>query len=387
MSRKYQTVRSGAGKGGIREMEIKEIRERLIYANASVMTEEEFSKAKKILDEMSDSEILNIASKAIQSVNGKGNTKEYLNMAKKLQKIRGINKGNSALNSFKVNTLSEMENTDLLNKIEKSYLSDAIYLTNSEDIQLIDLWEKGDKSGITIPSDLFFANTVPLMDCKISVDEREIGGVNCSYRVIIFEDYAEKIKSADMDDVIMVGAAIIPIMGSGDIIIPINVVNGVDSIPICPIGFRNMPKSHQQRIVQSMSQTQLAQMLVSVMETWYGIQIALLHPEVKEVFKNPQTVRDYDSTKNNSKNNKKKRVRYIKKHVINKDELEKRIYGMTRTIKRHALLWYVIGHWRTYKDGRKVFIQPYWKGALRNEKNVVEAREREIIIKNEAVEA
>lgn len=368
-------------------MEIKEIRERLIYANASVMTEEEFSKAKKILDEMSDSEILNIASKAIQSVNGKGNTKEYLNMAKKLQKIRGINKGNSALNSFKVNTLSEMENTDLLNKIEKSYLSDAIYLTNSEDIQLIDLWEKGDKSGITIPSDLFFANTVPLMDCKISVDEREIGGVNCSYRVIIFEDYAEKIKSADMDDVIMVGAAIIPIMGSGDIIIPINVVNGVDSIPICPIGFRNMPKSHQQRIVQSMSQTQLAQMLVSVMETWYGIQIALLHPEVKEVFKNPQTVRDYDSTKNNSKNNKKKRVRYIKKHVINKDELEKRIYGMTRTIKRHALLWYVIGHWRTYKDGRKVFIQPYWKGALRNEKNVVEAREREIIIKNEAVEA
>ena len=114
MSRKYQTVRSGAGKGGIREMEIKEIRERLIYANASVMTEEEFSKAKKILDEMSDSEILNIASKAIQSVNGKGNTKEYLNMAKKLQKIRGINKGNSALNSFKVNTLTEMENRKIL---------------------------------------------------------------------------------------------------------------------------------------------------------------------------------------------------------------------------------------------------------------------------------
>lgn len=368
-------------------MEIKEIRERLIYANASVMTEEEFNKAKKLLDEMSDSEILNIASKAIQSINGKGGIKEYLNRQKELQKIRGINKYNSALGRFNVATLSECENKKIIKKIENSSPSDVIYLTNNEDVQLIDLWEKGDKSNIVIPSDLFFANTIPLMDCKISVDERGIGGINCSYRVVIFEDYAEKIKSSHENDVILVGAVIIPASKSGDIIIPINIVHGVDFIPICPIGFRNMPNACQQKIKQSINQSQLAQMLICTMETWYGIQIALLHPEVKEVFKNPQTVRDYGCTKNNSKNNKKKRVRYIKKHVINKDELEKRIYGTTKTIKRHALLWYVIGHWRTYKDGRKVFIQPYWKGALRNERSVVEAREREIVIKNEAVEA
>ena len=48
--------------------------------------------------------------------------------------------------------------------------------------------------------------------------------------------------------------------------------------------------------------------------------------------------------------------------------------------KRHALLWHVIGHWRTYKSGKKVFVQPYWKGALREVKNMEEAREREINI-------
>ena len=29
-------------------------------------------------------------------------------------------------------------------------------------------------------------------------------------------------------------------------------------------------------------------------------------------------------------------------------------------------LWYVIGHWRTYSSGKKIFIKGYWKGPERN---------------------
>ena len=51
------------------------------------------------------------------------------------------------------------------------------------------------------------------------------------------------------------------------------------------------------------------------------------------------------------------------------------------------MLWYVAGHWRTYKDGRKIFIKPHWKGPLRDSKNKIgiETRERVIPIeeKNE----
>ena len=50
-----------------------------------------------------------------------------------------------------------------------------------------------------------------------------------------------------------------------------------------------------------------------------------------------------------------------------------------REYERHTLVWYVIGHWRNYGSGKRVFIQPYWKGALRNLKMSLDGRDREIV--------
>ena len=86
---------------------------------------------------------------------------------------------------------------------------------------------------------------------------------------------------------------------------------------------------------------------------------------------------DESENKKSDKKGKKKPLRYIKRHILNAEELKKRIHG-ENNFQRHTLVWYVIGHWRKYADGRKIFIQPYWKGALRELKNG-EIREREIV--------
>ena len=79
------------------------------------------------------------------------------------------------------------------------------------------------------------------------------------------------------------------------------------------------------------------------------------------------------------KNNDNKVYRYVRHHYIKTDELETAIYGK-HSINRKALIWYVTGHWREYrKTGKKIFIQPYWKGALREAKQA-KPRNREIIL-------
>jgi hypothetical protein len=54
-----------------------------------------------------------------------------------------------------------------------------------------------------------------------------------------------------------------------------------------------------------------------------------------------------------------------------------------RGFVRKSMIWYVTGHWREYKSGKRIFIQGYWKGALRHSKDDVipnlEPRERELV--------
>ena len=70
--------------------------------------------------------------------------------------------------------------------------------------------------------------------------------------------------------------------------------------------------------------------------------------------------------------------KYIKQHIISTGELDIAIYGDSRGYTRRSFIWYVIGHWRVYADGKKVFVKPYWKGALRDVRMTIEEREREI---------
>ena len=72
-------------------------------------------------------------------------------------------------------------------------------------------------------------------------------------------------------------------------------------------------------------------------------------------------------------------MKYIKVHVINSDEMNAAMFGESKTYTRRALVWYVIGHWRTIKSGAKIFIKPCWKGPLRDVKVTLTERERIIV--------
>ena len=111
----------------------------------------------------------------------------------------------------------------------------------------------------------------------------------------------------------------------------------------------------------------------TVINAWYRIQVALLHPTIKEVFRHSGIMSDAD--REESKDYKKRPLYYQKVKTINQREFDE---AVKRNIVRKTLIWYVIGHWRNYKDGRRIFIQPYWKGALRETKMTEVPRERVI---------
>ena len=117
--------------------------------------------------------------------------KDYLNSQYRFMKENESTVVNSVLNSTEISFLSQHENSDIVTKINASSVSDKIKMTSKEDSFIMDLWEHNlDKRRLVIPSDLFFAKTIPLLDCEIYIsDEKGI----VKYRVVIFDDYADNI--------------------------------------------------------------------------------------------------------------------------------------------------------------------------------------------------
>lgn len=289
-----------------------------------------------------------------------------------------INSANSALNLFPVKFLNRSENEALWQDIRRSRPDDRICLKRADDEALCELWMKGcSVPKGRIPSDIFFGGRIPMMDCEIVVDETdEPNGLVCSYRVVIFPDYRERIESAG-DEPVDVGALLIDLNGY-TFIFPFSVCKGVDTIMIEKTGHHNVPAEILNSCRRQWKQMGMIDLVYEHMTTWYGIQVALLHPTVKDVFRNPRTEPVYAAY--GKKGNHRRFVRYIRKHVINADDIHKAQYGSDREFERHTLVWYVIGHWRHYGDGKTVFIQPYWKGALREFRMSLDGRDREIIL-------
>ena len=80
---------------------------------------------------------------------------------------------------------------------------------------------------------------------------------------------------------------------------------------------------------------------------------------------------------NKSYDPKKPRVlKLIRNVYINENTIER----FKREFTRHIDAWYVMGHWRQYKSGKKVWIKGYWKGENKDKKNSELKRIREVSI-------
>lgn len=262
--------------------------------------------------------------------------------------------------------LSEKQNRQINMLIHTTSPSDRISIGEKEVDFLIRLW--CDSKIEEIPSDIFFANTIPLKDCVLDFEDG-------SLRVTVFEQQIANLHEAKEDQAIPVGA-----ISGGGTTIPIVAVKGFNNVMYAGVGWE------RDSIRQSMEywdadDENLEYAFLFHLGVWYGIQIALLHPTLKEVFKSPQRT-PYEGGNSPNKHHHKRKVKYIRKHYITLDKLEKALETQNegRKINRKCLAWYVIGHWRTYKSGKMVFIQPHWRGVLRDLKRNANGDERERVI-------
>lgn len=355
------------------------LEKRILEGLAQILTKDQMKMTREYLDKLSEEEFLQFVMGAA-SYGRDISAKEYFQGIKQMAVSQGIDHENSGMNELELKVLDKEDSDEVWADIQRTQPSDHIRLTAEEDKALIALWEKGETVSC-IPSDLFFAGTVPLKDCRITVDERDQkDGVLCTYRVAIFEDYEERIRTSEDDGPVTVGAVVPEYVPGNRFFIPIMVVPGFDSILMGAIGYEVYNEGIIRGARGHINMADMARMMKALLETWYGIQIALLHPTVKDVFRHPRMEKDRESLKS-KRPGQKRAVRYIKVHVVNKDDLDKAMYGDgKKNYSRHALVWYVIGHWRTLANGAKSFVKPYWKGPLRELKMALPGRDREIVI-------
>lgn len=344
----------------------------ILTSVAAVMSKEQHKEFGGFLHSLSDVEFKSFVAEMGEK-HGSTSLKEVMDLQQELQHSR--NTLSCGYDNIPVFFLGEEENAAILESISHSRPANLILLDRDSDREIINLWRGKNENLTGIPSDLFFSGNIPLIDCRISIDH---GNEVIKFRFVIYPDYAERIALSDENNSAQVGAVILD-FAMGQLIQEIEVLKGHDWMMMnAAMGYRRIPKDLRDVISAKSTVSDFAGIFSELTATWYGIQIALLHPIVKDVFQSPKTVIDETSERKIKKNGRKRPLRYIKKHIINAGDFTEKLHG-NRSFQRHTLVWYVIGHWRSYSNGKKVFIKPYWKGALRETKSA-NAREREIVL-------
>lgn len=254
--------------------------------------------------------------------------------------------------------------------------SDCISITAKTDQMLIDLWTFDKPKFHTIPTDLLFSKTIPIWDMIIRIDEQELGMGIAEARICIFKEVVEAMLAYQMAVPVVVGCISwkMPIMGMGNVLIPLFAEWGIDSFLTAPYAYWDGDERFEQSFYDNVPVIRVMRYLMDIMSTWYGIQIALLHPQIKNCIRRGGKEKVKYSGKRKD-GNVVRITEYIKRKYIGPEDFQKAAGDKKYT--RHCLAWYVCGHWRAYKDGRKKFIQGYWKGLLREaRKNFDEGRTR-----------
>lgn len=264
------------------------------------------------------------------------------------------------------------------------------------------------------PSDLFFANTIPVQDLLYTY--YTTNGDELNYRVVIFERYRAIISYAIRlnRDRVTVGVFVFT-AGDKEWCVPINVTIGKDEIDTdnIRIGYKDASlKDHDE-----LKDLDIKKIFEDGMRIWYGIMMYMLHPTVNTVIK--------EKVKHIEGNSKTKKVRlltteeiktineskfgkiiddydeeegftleavrsdpYQATNVINSNftfkywteeeinaAINKSLTFGTRSMHRRTAIWPCIGYWRQNFDRkgnftRLSFVRPHWRGPMaKNMKN------------------
>lgn len=148
--------------------------------------------------------------------------------------------------------------------------------------------------------------------------------------------------------------------------------------------FFQLPKFYSSRFQKNGNVEDLSRVFAAIFEayiqtiiSWISIQTMLLNPVIAYRCKR-ETIPDPNVKSNKSKKGPKK---YVKRLTIG-DLSDLEFNKSKHQIKEP--FWWVSGHWREYKSGKKIFIEGYWKGPFR-EYGIVNAepREREMVFESD----
>lgn len=289
----------------------------------------------------------------------------------------------------------------MIKKLEKRLVTKPTHdvkITTKFGEKLMDICDKSNThiTEADIPSDILFAKTVPMTDFNIEILVPEPNKtIQPTVRVVLFDDYESSIDLIDPnDDTLFTALGVVMFTYKKSLNVSMYVVFGVfpgdEKIflmnQICFYGCSSVVE-YQNKMSKFntliFSEEQMNKLARSVLKMWYGIQVSLLNPIIKEGFHRETQLIEKQQPKNVKPTKKKppikyKKVVYLNDEFINGDEHIKKI------LTRKTQCWYVTGHWRNQstKDGHKlIFIKGYWKGIARDTKQA-DIREREMVLED-----
>lgn len=204
-----------------------------------------------------------------------------------LAKSLGPSFDNTALNRFPVRFLPEAENNEIWRRICASSPSSTIYLDTAADIAICKIVENSHfRAGSGLLSDYLLDGKIRLLDCNIEVDERDLpDGLMCSFRVVVFPDYQERLKEERGDGAIV--GALVYYLSQYPFFIPI-VASRNSKVLMCRgVGYHNAPAELLRLCKEEWTEKIIGHLFFLYMSSWYGIQISLNDPELAKLFKKP----------------------------------------------------------------------------------------------------
>lgn len=250
----------------------------------------------------------------------------------------------------------------------------------------------GKESGLAeLPADLIFANTIPIKHMSIMPRLYKDDPYLDFYIVHLLDDETRnnnifKMLSGEADDAsiawvehLIDGTLFSSVKGWVKYYTEIVLDAGRDSFAIrgSRIYFESsenikpiMEKMHADPVLWYPKYCEEVQVVLEVLAAWYTLQECILHDELRTFVKKAKV--EKPSIRKPSKKGMRNK-KYVQKYYIQLQQLfnEYDINNLDNNTdedkyKKKKALWHVAGHWRHYKDGRRVFIQGYWKGTQRN---------------------
>lgn len=304
-------------------------------------------------------------------------------------------------------------NNILVSKINKSCPSDIIDICNRESYDSMrTFWNPDGIEGV--PADIITANTIPIKDSLIKYywpDDHTRYSID---RIVIFDDYIKTnddlCGDGDTEEKYIIGILnpcyttdVDTTIVDSTLSIMKDTLSKIFSLLFIKEGVNNIFVA---RLSGSLKKSIVASGKVKYAEwrpestynsikVWYGIQVSMLNSTIKsELYDSKKTEASFikeDCIKEllcNSDMLAKRKLKFIVENT-QKTTIDKAVERATKRapkgeFHRHCLVWYVRGHWRTLKSGKKVFVKPQWRGPLRETKrNFDLGRERKIIMKDE----